>query len=330
MRRVEEVLLIPAVAMLAMLSGCGGQRHARSEVYYLISNHMSLPYWQSAVEGFNKAAAQYGVTAQVKGPDNFDSQAELDALKAAIQAKPAGILISVTDAVAQGAQIDAALDAGIPVITMDSDAPSSHRLYFIGTNNLEAGRLGGQRVAQKLNGKGNVVFFTIAGQPNLEERLKGYRDAFATHPDIKIVDVFDTQGDSTKAFDQAQQDMAKTGAQKVDAFVCLEAAGGKDVGEVLHRSNATDRELVAMDVDPDTLSLVKSGVIDATIAQKPWTMGYIGLKALDEIHHDPPPMLNHGWSLDTFSRYPVFVDTGTALVDKTNVDLYTSRAAAAK
>jgi ribose transport system substrate-binding protein len=329
MRRVEKVLLLPAVVVLLAFSGCS-ERHSRSEVYYLISNHMSLPYWQSAAAGFQKAASLYGVVAEVKGPDNFDTQGELDELKAAIRAKPAGIVISVTDAASQGPQIDAALDAGIPVITLDSDAPESHRLYFIGTNNLEAGRLGGQRVVQKLNGKGNVVFFTIAGQPNLEERLKGYKDAFATHPDIKIVDVFDSGGDSGKTFDRAQQDLGKTGAQKVDAFICLEAAGGKDVGEVLHRSNANDRELVAMDVDPDTLNLIKSGVIDATIAQKPWTMGYIGLKALDEVHHYPPSTLNHDWGLDTFSRFPVFVDTGTALVDQSNVDLYLSRAAAAK
>ncbi len=73
--------------------------------------------------------------------------------------------------------IDAAAAAGIPVITMDSDAPGSQRLYFIGTNNLEAGHLGGKRVIEKLGGKGNVVFFTLGGQPNTDERLKGFKDA---------------------------------------------------------------------------------------------------------------------------------------------------------
>jgi ribose transport system substrate-binding protein len=175
-----------------------------------------------------------------------------------------------------------------------------------------------------------VAFFTIAGQPNLEERLKGYRDVFALQPGIKIVDTFDSGGDPAKTFDRAQQDLGKTGAEKVDAFICLEASCGKDVGEVLHRANVTDRELMAMDVDPDTLALIQSGVADATIAQKPWTMGYTGLKALDEVHHYPPAELNHDWSLDTFSRFPTFVDTGTAVVDKNNVGLYLSREAAVK
>ena len=57
-----------------------------------------IHYWQTAVAGFKKAAAQYKVTAKVAGPDNYDPQAELTELKNAVAAKPAGILISVADA----------------------------------------------------------------------------------------------------------------------------------------------------------------------------------------------------------------------------------------
>ena len=113
-----------------------------------------------------------------------------------------------------GPEINKAMAAGIPVITMDSDAPDSQRLYFIGTNNLEAGRLGGQRVAAELNGKGNVVFFTMPGQPNLEERLKGYKDVFSNYPGIKIVEVFDMKGESGTAMDKAQEYLARTGPGK--------------------------------------------------------------------------------------------------------------------
>ena len=223
-------------------------------------------------------------------------------------------------------EIDAALQAGIPVITIDSDAANSHRLFFIGTNNLAAGRVGGERVVHKLSGTGNVVFFSMPGQPNLDERLKGYRDAFESHPGIKIMDVFNIKGDSGNAFDKTQQYLALTGPAKIDAFVCLEASAGKDVGEVLKREKATDRLLIAMDVDPDTLNLIKEGVINATIAQKPFTMGFYGLKALDEIYHYPQKKLSPDYTQDTFSPFPVFVDTGTAEVDKNNVDLFMSAA----
>jgi len=90
------------------------------------------------------------------------------------------------------------------------------------------------------------------------------------------------------------------------------------------------RELVAFDVDQDTLDAIKGGTIDATIAQKPYTMGWVGLKALDEIFHDPPKTLDKDYSADSFAPYPVFVDTGTSLVDKSNVDLYIAGAQGAK
>ena len=56
-------------------------------------------------------------------------------------------------------------------------------------------------------------------------------------------------------------------------------------------------------------------------------MGYIGLKALDEIYHAPPKLLTKDYATDSFSPYPFFVDTGTSLVDKSNVDLYIASAA---
>jgi ribose transport system substrate-binding protein len=76
-----------------------------------------------------------------------------------------------------------------------------------------------------------------------------------------------------------------------------------------------------MDADEETLNLIKMGAIDSTIAEKPFTMAYYGLKALDEIHHYPVN-LKRGYSWDAFSPFPTFVDTGSTLVDKSNVDAY--------
>ncbi|HTZ89943.1 MAG TPA: substrate-binding domain-containing protein [Alloacidobacterium sp.] len=329
MRKAHRMLL--PFMTIALLAATGCQRHSHSEMYYLVSNNLKLPYWQTAAEGFNRAAEEYHVQAKVVGPDTYDAQAELTALQQAIAAKPSGILISVADATMFQSEINAGIDAGIPIITMDSDAPHSHRLYFIGTNNLEAGHLGGQRVVDELpGGKGNVVFFSMPGQPNLDERFKGYQEVFADHPGIKTVEVVDIKGESTAAFDKTQQYMTLTGEKKIDAFICLEASAGKEVASVLKDDNAKDRLLIAMDVDPDTLSFIKSGYINATIAQKPYTMAYIGLKQLAQVFEDGPKTFQTDYSVDTFSPFPVFIDTGTAVVDKVNVDLYSNSAAQAQ
>ncbi len=304
--------------LLPLLAGCA--RHSKDEHYYLIATNINLAYWKSANAGFQKAAAAYGVSAEMRGTSTFDPQGEVAEFRTVVARKPAGILVSVASAQLMTPEINAAMGAGIPVITLDSDAPQSGRLYFIGTNNLQAGRLGGQRVAAKLNGKGNVVFFSIPGQPNIDERLKGYKDAFAKYPGIKVVDVFDMKGDSGLAMDQTKDYLLRTGANRIDAIICLEAASGRDVAEEVRRSGVKDRLLVAMDVDQPVLQGIRDGTIDSTISQKPYTMALVGLKALDEIHHYPVKPLVRDYALDSFAPAPSFIDTGVALIDKNNVD----------
>jgi ribose transport system substrate-binding protein len=303
--------------MLSFSIGCS--RHDNSERYILVTVNSKLPYWQTASAGLAKAAAQYGVKVDVRGPENYDPQAEVTEFRNTFGLKPAGLLVSVADPALMQPAIDDAINAGIPVITIDSDAPKSHRLYFIGTNNLQAGHLGGERVVEKLHGKGNVVFYTMP-QPNLDERLKGYKDVFADHSGIKIVEVFNIKGDSGNAFDRTTHYLTDKGGEKIDAFVCLEASAGKDVAEALRRQKATAL-VVAMDVDEQTLNDIKDGTIDSTIAQKPYTMAFYGMKALDDVHHYPVD-LKKDYSWDSFSPFPAFVDTGSTLVDKVNVDLY--------
>ncbi len=317
----KRVLLATlAFALPMFLGGC--ERHSKSEQYFLIATNIGLPYWQSAHEGFSSAAALYGVTEDMRGPDTFTPAIEVDEFRAAVARKPAGILVSVSDPSLMGPEINKAMAAGIPVITMDSDAPDSQRLYFIGTNNLEAGRLGGERVASALNGKGNVVFFTMPNQPNLVERLKGYKDVFSNYPGIKIVEVFDMKGQSTAAMDKAQEYLARTGPAKIDAYISLESSSAKDVGEAVKRSKAQGILLMGMDVDQATLALVKEGTVLATISQKPFTMAYLGLKALDDLHHYPLKPLVRDYGSDASSPVPAFVDTGVSLVDKSNVDKF--------
>jgi len=325
MKTMKTAVLALASVGLMLTSAC--DRHSTKEVFYLISVNSSMSYWQNLTTGFNKAAAEYKVTAKVVGPANYDPQAELAELQSAIAAKPAGILIQAADAAVLKPGIDAAIAAGIPVITVDSDSDSSGRMYFIGTNNLEAGRLGGRHLAQKLGGKGNIVFYSFLGQPNIDDRLQGFKDSLSAHPGIKIVEVVDVKADKNAAFDRTQQFMALTGAQKIDAFVSLEATSGKVVADAVKRANGNDRVVMAWDISQDTLDEIKSGNIEATIAQKPFTMGYIGLKALDEVFHNPPAQLVKDKATDSVSHYPEFVDTGTSLVDKNNVDAYIAAAA---
>src|SRR5439155_1686259 len=82
---------------------------------------------------------------------------------------------------------------------------------------------GGTRLAQELKGKGTVVVFTMPSQPNLKERLHGYKDALEASPQIKLAHIVDVQGDPRIAFDTTTQYLANDKKEHIDAFICLEA-----------------------------------------------------------------------------------------------------------
>ena len=310
--------LFPVLAIF--LLSCGSA-HDSAEYYVFVAANLQVPYWKTAGAGFTKAAADMNVRSDFDGPQNYDPKAEQEALDRAVQKKASGILLGVTDPSVLKDSIDKAVAAGIPVITIDSDAPASKRLFFIGTNNYQVGVTGGQRLAQELKGKGNVVVFTMPDQPNLQDRLRGYKDALARTPEIKITRVVDIQGDPRIAFDTTTEIVGKE-RDKVDGFVCLEAQSGKEAASVLNSYHVTGKVVMAMDTDQDTLDWIRKGGIAATIAQKPYTMAFVGLQMLDNLYHHKPPTLDRDWSKDSYAPIPSFVDTGSDLIDKSNVDAF--------
>lgn len=309
---------LPLVLALPLLN-CGGGPHGADEKYWLVATNVKLPYWQAANAGLVAAARQLGVLAEMVGPETYDPQAQRDEFRRVVARKPTGIMVSVADPELLTPEINAAIAQGIPVITMDSDAPASKRLLFVGTNNYQAGVMGGQLVARDLKGKGSVLIYTISGQENLKERLRGYQAVFAEHPQLRVRELVDIRGDPRVAFDRTKEIVA-AGKELPDAFVCLEAIACAEVAEVLDRNRITGKLIVAMDTQEMTLEWIRKGMIAATVAQKPYTMAFYGLKVLDDLHHHRPTSLEADWARNIFAPFPMVVDTGVTLVDKSNVE----------
>jgi ribose transport system substrate-binding protein len=306
--------------LVLSLLGCGGSRHSADEKYFLIATNLKVPYWQEAAAGLTKAAVQMQVRAEVVGPDSYDPKAQHERFQDVLRQKPTGILVSAGDPNLIKGDIDAAISQGIPVLTIDSDVPASNRLAFIGTDNHQAGLMGGRLAAKELKFRGNVVVYTMPEQENLNERLNAYKEIFNNYPQIKLSEVVDIKGDPTIAFDKTMDLIEKN--VKVDAFVCLVSIACPEVAEVLNRKHVTGKVVVAMDTDQRTLEGIQKGLISATIGQKPYTMAFFGLKMLDDLHHHPLPSLTTYWAQDSFSPIPTFVDTGATLIDSTNVDKF--------
>ncbi len=324
-----HVFLVCAALIAGALAGCtekkeaaggpGAAKGARPDVYFEISALGSASYFYDHKEGLKLAGEALGVETQYKGPSDLNMQAMIQAIELAVAQKPGGIMVvgfeeSLNDAV------NKAVEAGIPVVTLDSDLPNSKRSAFVGTGNYDAGFKGGEKLAQLLGGKGKVAILTKVGQPNLEERVRGYKDALAKQPGIELVRVADTKSEVPMAAQAAAAVIAAVPG--LAGIGCVEAAGGAGAATAVREANLAGKiRIVAMDRDNDILNYIANGIIDATVAQQTMLMPYYGLLVLYQLNHHVIPVSNDNIAAGV-SGVPRVIDTGTVLVDKSNCKMF--------
>jgi len=313
---VSAVLLCGAV----LIGSCTKPYHQQDERYVFVATNINLPYWRSAEAGFLEAAKGLGVKAELIGPPAYQPNAELLIFRQVLEQNPAGICLSAASPEMFKAEIDQAIARGIPVICVDADVPGSKRVLYIGTDNVKAGRESLRRMAAFLSNKGSIAVITIQGQKNLDDRVAGVVDELNYFPFLKVTKILDDKGDARSAFDHVSELMQQK--EKIDGIICLEATGGSGAAEALHRLNMEGKlPIVAFDDDPETLDWIERGAVGATIVQKPYVMSYYALKLLDDLHHNAVHP-SKDWRTAPTPPVPVFVDTGTMVVDKDNLKDY--------
>jgi ribose transport system substrate-binding protein len=319
-------VLLPAILLGSLLTACQQPYHQPEERYVFVAFNTGLPYWQEAEAGLNDAAKQMGVKAELTGPAAFSAEEELKAFQQAVAQKPSGIMLSAANPDIFKEPINTAVLQGIPVICVDADSPDSKRVMFIGTDNFRAGQESGKRMAEVLGGKGNIAVISIPSQFNISERMRGVTEALKKYPAVKISKTIDDKGDSRVA-DDAISAMFR-GKDKPDGIISLEASGGSGAADALHIVSMEGKvPVVTFDKDPETLDWIQRGAITATIVQKPYVMGYYGLKFLDDLHHNAVHEFKD-WRTAPAPPMPAWVDTGTAIVDKNNIAAFREALAA--
>jgi ribose transport system substrate-binding protein len=315
-------LLVVAVA--AFCVSCGSRSNDR---YIFVASHITLPYWQEAKMGFLAAGQEMGVNAEFTGSSSYSPGQELKAFESAAASHPSGILVSPAQAGLFQDPINRAIQSGIPVICVDSDSPQSRRVLFIGTNNYEAGVTSGKLIASLAHERGRIVVITIPGQLNLDQRLRGVQDALKPYSYMSVYEIANDQGVPELADQEVSSLLQKN--VEVNGILCLEASGGPGAARAVDRYGDGGKiPVVAMDANPETLDWISKGVITATVAQKPYTMAFYGLRFLYNLHHESVHEFKADWQKAPVSPLPSVVDTGTEVINASNVDEYRSALAA--
>jgi ribose transport system substrate-binding protein len=290
-----------------------------NELYIHVSCYGSLDYFYDHKVGTQIAAKILGVKSEYVGPAGYDMDAMITAFEQAIAKKPAGIIVFGADATLASV-IDKASDAGIPVVCVDGDVANSKRVAFVGTGHFNAGVMGGKKLVEMLGGKGEVALMTVPGQSHLEQRIAGYKSVLDQYPDIKVVQIGDTQTDPTVAAQAAAAIIQKY--PNLSAFACVEASGGQGCLTAVKEANKIGQiKIMSMDRGSDVLQAIKDGAVSATIVQQTALMPIYAMEILYNLKHYGVPITSDNAKAG-LTGTPINIDTGCVIVDKNNVDYF--------
>lgn len=157
--------------------------------------NVTAPFAQAIKQGVDAAAEDFGVNAYMTGKDTWDTAEEVDIVQNLIAKGVDGIAVAVMDEPGMTPVIQEALEAGIPIITFNVDAPDSGRLGFVGANLYEQGSLVAKDVCEAMGGKGKILMSSVAQSSTWSrQRQSGAEDVIAEYPDIEVVQLVDCPG----------------------------------------------------------------------------------------------------------------------------------------
>src|SRR3712207_3567269 len=182
--RLIALFVAVTLASVGFASQTVGQGSGdRSDLRFVVVSHgqASDPFWSVVQNGVNQAAEDMGVEVEYQAPDTFDMVAMSQLIDAAVASEPDGLVVSIPDPDALGDSIQAAVDAGIPVISMNSGsdvAADFGLLTHVGQTEYEAGLGAGQRMGEA--GVTNAICINQeVGNVALDERCRGFTDGLA-------------------------------------------------------------------------------------------------------------------------------------------------------
>ena len=301
------------VVVVSLLAACSGSQPAPTSTappkmrFAVIPKALDLPVFNYAKIGAERAAAEFGdVEVLWNAPVSADQLKQKEILESYITQRVDGIAISSLNAEFLKDTIDRAIDAGIPVITWDSDAPTSKRIAFYGVDDLASGRIMGEEAIKLLNGKGKVALITSLGATNLQNRLNGVKEALAKAPGIQVVETYDIKEDVIRC-----AEIIATGSRRYPDLAAWISVGGWPVftRNALDGVDPSRTKVISFDTISPALDLLKEGKVQVLLGQKYFGWGSESVRLLREIKKGQRPAT------------PI-IDSGVDIVTKENVAAY--------
>ena len=304
------------IAAAAIVAGCSKTEAppptsttGRELRFAVIPKALDIPVFNYARIGAERAAAELGnVRIEWRAPDSADQLRQKEILESFITQRVDGIAISALNGDFLTDTINRAIDAGIPVVTWDSDAPKSKRLAFYGVDDMESGRIMGREAIKLLAGKGKVAIITSVGATNLQQRLDGVKEALATAPGIQIAEIYDIKEDVVRC-----AEIIATGTRRYPDLAAWIAVGGWPVftRNALAAVDPSKTKVISFDTVESGLALLREGKVQVLLGQKYFGWGSETVKLLHGIKNGrmpPSPIINSGVDIVTRENVDAYAE----------------------
>jgi len=274
------------------------------------------PFYQVMQLGVEAAAKDLGIEVVTQIPPTWGVEAQTPILDALVARGDLNYIITApTDKDQMVAPLQHAVDAGIKVITVDTflgdgdyaNGPVTFPISYIGSDNVEGGRISARGLAKSIGGKGTVyINSTNPNVSSVEGREQGFKEVMAAEfPDIKVLGPDYNLDDQNKAAQQTgaviEQNADLKGVFGTNVF----SAGGAG-NAVVNAGLGGQVQVVAYDATAEAIELMNKGVVSLVLAQKPFDMGYMAVQFAVA-------------DAAGVTSLPRRVETGFAIIDKDNV-----------
>ncbi|WP_282937417.1 substrate-binding domain-containing protein [Paenibacillus sp. RC67] len=298
------LLLLPVLSSCSRTAETGTPEQTKNVT--LIMKKKSGDYWNTVRMGAEAAAKEFSVNLRVAGTDyEGDVNGQIELIDQAVKDGMDALVLAANDYNALGEAVDRVAVARIPVISIDSEVNSSKVRSFIGINNYDAGQQAGQKLIQLTGESGRIAVISFGqGGRNAVQREQGLLAAVAKYPDIKVNKTEDCSMEVKRCDEMTARLLSEPNS--IDGIVALDTAASVRVAAETDTMGLAGKvKIVTFDNTPEDIEYLQEGVIQATIIQNPFSMGYLGVKYAVDVMEG--------------KKITEFKDTGTKVIDQENM-----------
>jgi len=230
-------------------------------------------FWGVVRNGVTAAGNDMGVAVNYSAPDAESDMVRMSQLiDAAVAKSPTGLVVSIPNPEALRGSIEAAVTAGIPVISMNSGSDVFRELgvlAHVGQTEFEAGLGAGQRM-QEAGVTNAVCFNQEVGNEALTQRCNGFFEGLGVEGEVLTGNI------SAPAEMQATIEAALSGDDTIDGILTLgPSVAGPALAAVEAAGKGDSVTLATFDLSADVLTAIKDGNMAFAVDQQQFIQGYL-------------------------------------------------------